>query len=84
MSGVYYHEFEKILTIRKKHKVIKPVKHEAIKFINELMQLLFPHFNDDTYYSPDEIEGKVLILKRNLKSILFSLNNNSMKEIELE
>lgn len=82
MSSIYYHESEKILSIRKKHKVIKPVKQEAVKFINDLMHLLFPHFNDDTYYSPDEIEGKILILKRNLKSILVSLNNNSMEEIE--
>jgi serine O-acetyltransferase len=82
MSGVYFHQSEKILSIRKKHKVIKPIKQEAIKFINELLYLLFPHFNEDTYYSPDEIEGKIMLLKGHLKSLLISLNSKGMSEIE--
>lgn len=71
-----------MLSTRKEHKVIKPIKTEAQKFINELMQLLFPHFNDDTYYQPEDIEARLQLLKRNLKSILISLNNNKMEKIE--
>jgi len=81
MSTEYYKISKELLEIRKKHKVIKPIKVEAQKFINELMQLLFPHFNEDTYYSPEEIEGKILLLKRNLRSLLISLNNKSMDNI---
>jgi serine O-acetyltransferase len=82
MSSEYYKKYAEILSIRKEHKVIKPIKMEAQKFINELMQLLFPHFNDDTYYKPEDIEAKVQLLKRNLKSILISLNNNKIEKIE--
>ena len=81
MNSEYYEMSKEILAIRKKHKVIKPIKVEAQRFINELMQLLFPHFNTDTYYSPEEVAGKFQILKRNLKSILISLNNKSMDDI---
>lgn len=83
MSSEYYQMSKEILAIRKQHKVIKPIKREAQKFIRELMQLLFPHFNEDTFYSPEEVEGKVLLLKRNFKALLISLNNNSLENIDL-
>jgi serine O-acetyltransferase len=82
MSSEYYQLSKEILDIRKKHKVIKPIKQEAQKFIDELIQLFFPHFNADTYYSPEEVEGKILLLKRNLKSLLMSIINKSMLEID--
>ena len=82
MSGEYYHFSKELLGIRKEHKVIKPIKTEAQKFINELMQLLFPHFTNDTYYTPEDIESKIILLKRNFKSLLISLNNNSLENIE--
>ena len=82
MSGEYYHFSKELLEIRKEHKVIKPIKAEAQKFINELMQLLFPHFTNDTYYTPEDIESKIILLKRNFKSLLISLNNNSLENIE--
>ena len=82
MDSEYYKKYAEILSIRKEHKVIKPIKMEAQKFINELMQLLFPHFNDDTYYRPEDIEARLQLLKRNLKSILISLNNNKIEKIE--
>ncbi len=71
-----------LIEIRKEHKVIKPIKVEAQKFINDLMQLLFPHFTSDVYYNEDDIESKLILLKRNLKSILISLNQNSIENIE--
>ncbi len=82
MSGEYYNFSKELLEIRKEHKVIKPIKTEAQKFINELMQLLFPHFTNDTYYTPEDIESKIILLKRNFKSLLISLNNNSVENIE--
>lgn len=82
MSGEYYQFSKELLEIRKEHKVIKPIKTEAQKFINDLMQLLFPHFTNDTYYTPEDIESKIILLKRNFKSLLISLNNNSLENIE--
>lgn len=83
MSSRYFEMSKELLKIRKQHKVIKPIKLEAQKFINDLMQLLFPHFNEDNYYSPDEVEGQLLILKRNFKALLLSLNNRNIDEINV-
>ena len=81
MSSEYYQFSKELLEIRKQHKVIKPIKSEAHKFINELMQLLFPHFAEHIYYCPEDVESKIILLKRNFKSLLISLNNNSMENI---
>ena len=63
-----------LLKIRKSHLRILPVKTEAQKFVDDILELLFPHFTKQVYYSPDEIESKLLLLRRNLKNILLSLN----------
>ncbi|MBK9529211.1 MAG: hypothetical protein IPO41_13070 [Acidobacteria bacterium] len=65
-----------LIELRKEHKAIKPIKVEAQKFINDLMQLLFPHFTSDIYYTENDIKSKLILLKRNLKSLLILLNNN--------
>lgn len=83
MSSRYFEMSKELLKIRKQHKVIKPIKLEAQKFINDLMQLLFPHFNEDNYYSPDEVEGQLLLLKRNFKALLLSLNSRNIDEINV-
>ncbi|MCB0730602.1 MAG: serine acetyltransferase [Ignavibacteriae bacterium] len=82
MEAKYLDISREILEIRRQHKVIKPIKVEAHRFINDLLQLLFPHFTSDIYYSPEEVAGKVSLLKRNLKSLLISLNNNSIEKID--
>lgn len=82
MRSDYYDMSQKLLDIRKQHKVIKPIKITAQRFIDDLLQLLFPHFNEETYYSPEEVEGRILLLKRNFKTLLISLNNNSMENID--
>jgi len=82
MHSAYYKISEELIKIRKQHKVIKPIKSEAQRFINELMQLLFPHFTEDTYYTPEDVESKIILLKRNIKSLLISLNNNSLENID--
>jgi serine O-acetyltransferase len=83
MSSEYYQISKELLVIRKQHKVIKPIKLESQKFINDLMQLLFPHFTHDTYFTAEDVESKIILLKRNLKSLLISLNNNTLENIDL-
>lgn len=63
-----------LLKIRKSHVRILPVKTEARKFVDDLMKLLFPHFTEHIYYDHEEIESKLRLLRRNLKTILISLN----------
>jgi serine O-acetyltransferase len=82
MSSKYYQMSKNLLKTRKQHKTIKPIKTMAQNFINELLQLLFPHFNEDIYYTPEDIESKVILLKRNFKSLLFSMNNNNPEIID--
>lgn len=64
---------KRLIEIRKGHSSPFSVKAEAQKFINDLLQLLFPHFTEQIYYTPEEIESKIILLSRNLKSILRSL-----------
>lgn len=63
-----------LLKIRKSHLRILPVKTEAQKFVDDILELLFPHFTTHVYYTPDEIESKLFLLRRNLKNILLSLD----------
>ena len=63
-----------LLKIRKSHIRISPIKKEAHALVNDILQLLFPHFTEHTYYSPVEIESKLQLLRRNLKNILLALS----------
>lgn len=63
-----------LLKIRKSHLRIMPVKTEAHRFVDDILELLFPHFTTQIYYTPDELESKLFLLRRNLKNILLSLN----------
>ena len=76
IDNMILNEFsKKLIEIRKGHTSPFAVKTEAQKFINDLLQLLFPHFTEQVYYTPEEIESKIILLSRNLKNILRSLNN---------
>jgi len=68
-----------LLKIRKSHMRISPVKSDAQEFIKDIMQLLFPHFTEHVYYSPEEIESKLQLLRRNLKNILLAMNIDEKK-----
>ncbi|MCP5060886.1 MAG: serine acetyltransferase [Ignavibacteriae bacterium] len=81
MHTRYYKISNKLFDIRKEHKVIKPIKVDAHKFINELMELLFPHFGEDIFYSHEDVESRIVLLKKNLKSLLILLNNNTIEKI---
>lgn len=68
-----------LLKIRKSHQRTLPVKNETQKFVDDLLQILFPHFTEHVYFSPEEIESKLHLLRRNLKNILISINLESTK-----
>lgn len=65
-----------LLTIREKYQSKKPIKSSAQSFVNDLLQLLFPHFSENEYYNSNEIESKIYLLRRNLNMILTSLNGD--------
>ncbi len=70
MEGNLKNFSAELLTIRKEHRTIKPVKNEAHKFVNELLQLLFPHFTEHIYYTAGEIESKIVLLTAQFKVII--------------
>jgi serine O-acetyltransferase len=45
--------------------------------------LLFPHYTEQTYFTEEEITSKINLLKRNLKTLLLSLNNGMEKKYEI-
>ncbi len=60
----------------------KPIKSSAQSFVNDLLQLLFPHFSENEYYNSNEIESKIYLLRRNLNIILTSLNGDIKERAE--
>ncbi len=50
-----------------------PVKKDVAEFADTLLQLLFPHFSDQPYFSTEDIEGAFNVLKRDLRSALVPL-----------
>lgn len=66
--------YKEILSRRKNHSCSMSLKSESKKFIEELLEFLFPHFSEKIYFTEDELEAKLILLQRNLKSILKSMN----------
>jgi serine O-acetyltransferase len=60
----------KLFEFNLEHSTGLPVKATAYAFVDELLKILFPHFNDRKYFSADEVEAELLILKVNLQKIL--------------
>ncbi|MGA9118065.1 MAG: serine acetyltransferase [Bacteroidota bacterium] len=56
--------------LRTSHLVTLPVKTKVAGFVEALLQLLFPHFSDEIFYSEEEIEGQFRLLLRDLQSVL--------------
>lgn len=68
----YTHEqfISELLALRSSRQVTLPVKARVARFAEELLELMFPHFSDDTFYSEEEIEGQFRLLLRDLQSTL--------------
>jgi serine O-acetyltransferase len=58
---------------RSAHANPVPVKAQTQAFVDDLLDLLFPHLSEKVYFSAEEIQAKLILLKRNLKSIVLAL-----------
>ncbi len=67
---------ENLIEIRKGHKTKLPIRRKAQAFVDDLFQLLFPHYSENTYFDAEEIESKIYLLRRNLREILFSISGD--------
>ncbi len=81
MDKKYNQLSQKLFNSRKNHNINKPIKTAAQNFIIEIMRLLFPHFEDNSFSSLRDIENRILQLKLKLHSILISLNNIKSEKI---
>lgn len=73
---------EELLRLRRSRLLELPVTAEVSRFADELMQISFPHFSDAVYYSPEEIEGALRLLNRNLKNVLQPLQSKMPLSVE--
>lgn len=72
-----YHEFaESLLTKRQTNSCTASLKTEAIEYLKELIDFLFPHFSNKVYYSQEDILAKLQLMERNLISLIKELNSN--------
>jgi serine O-acetyltransferase len=74
---------EKILKKRRSHLAVFPSKEDSAKFLNDLIEVLFPHFSKECqYFVPSEIKGKLALIERDLKKILLTLQDNISLKVD--
>ncbi len=72
-----YSEFaESLLSKRQTNSCTASLKTEAIEYLKELIDFLFPHFSNKVYYSQEDILAKLQLMERNLISVIRELNSN--------
>ena len=66
---------EKLFHLRKEPSFLLPDRNSVQKFVDELLELLFPHFSKKHFDSPEEVEKEIKILEKNLCKIIQPLQN---------
>jgi serine O-acetyltransferase len=67
---------ERFLEKRQAHSCTNALRDDSISFLKELIDFLFPHFSSKIYHSPEDIQAKIQLLKRDLINLLKELNSN--------
>ncbi len=74
---------ENLLSKREIHTCNSSLKKESIDFLDEIIDLLFPHFSSKVYYSPEDIVAKLQLMERNLISLLRNVNGSGKPETKI-
>ena len=61
---------------RSAHVYPVPVKAQAQAFVDDMIEFLFPHLSEKVYFTAEDIQAKLVLLQRNLKTILKALPHN--------
>ncbi len=69
-----------LLSKRQTHSCTSTLKTEAIEYVQELIDFLFPHFSSKIYYSSEDVLAKLQLLERNLVSLIKNLNSHFMDD----
>ena len=75
-NTLYQHFAESLLSKRQTHSCTASLKTEAIEYLKDLIDFLFPHFSNKVYYSQEDILAKLQLMERNLISVIKELNSN--------
>jgi serine O-acetyltransferase len=62
---------ERVLKVRRERSAAFPPRQRVQRFVDELVELLFPHVaGEEEYFAAEEIEGRLAVLRRDLKQLL--------------
>jgi serine O-acetyltransferase len=73
---------QELLRIRKQRSTVLPVKQDVARFGEAVLGMLFPHFSDEDYFTSDEIDGQLRLLKRDLTKVLAPLTGQLSAGVE--
>jgi serine O-acetyltransferase len=73
-TAVLFKFSESLLNKRQTHSCTSSLKTEAIDYLKELIDFLFPHFSSKVYYSTEDVLAKLQLMERNLISLIKLLN----------
>src|SRR3989339_143586 len=65
------------LNKRQAHACTNSLKAEAVNYLHELIDLLFPHFSKKVYSDSEDVLANLQLLKRNLVELIKQLNGNT-------
>ncbi len=62
---------EEVLRVRQAHAAVFPGKQRVHQFVEDLVELLFPHLSGESeYFTREEIQGRLALLASDLKRLL--------------
>jgi serine O-acetyltransferase len=73
-TAVLFNFSKSLLDKRQTHSCTSSLKTEAIEYLNQLIDFLFPHFSSKAYYSVNDVYAKLQLMERNLISLIKQLN----------
>ncbi|OGU66963.1 MAG: serine acetyltransferase [Stygiobacter sp. RIFOXYC12_FULL_38_8] len=65
------------LNKRQAHACTNSLKAEAVNYLHELIDFLFPHFSKKVYSDSEDVLANLQLLKRNLVELIKQLNGNT-------
>jgi serine O-acetyltransferase len=74
---------KKLLNKRETHLCNSLLKQNSIKFLNEMVDFLFPHFSSQVYYSNKDVIAKLQLLERNLITLLENVLTQDFSKVAL-
>ncbi len=78
----YNHFVKSFLAKRQTHSCTSSLKTEAINYLLQLIDFIFPHFSIKIYNNREEVLAKLQLLKRDLVELIKLLNGQTPGDIE--